>query len=282
MSYQQYRPAQFKFLPDVVKHIMIINGIVFLADQLLSDKFGLNLISHFGLYYPASVLFKPYQFLTHLFMHGSFGHILSNMFWLWMFGSMLENVWGGKRFLTFYLITGLGAALIHTMVTGFEVHQVKDAIEVYAVNPNIDDFELLVRKYQQYGSPEVINNINMIYNNWKIFPDDPGIPAQSVNAAYELMKGKLDVPTVGASGAVFGILIAFGMLFPNTEMFLIFFPFFPIKAKYMVMAGILYELYSGFANNPADNVAHFAHLGGALFGFLLVKIWNKNNRQTLY
>lgn len=280
MSFQQYRPAQFKLLPDVVKNLLIINGIMFLADNVLSDKLGLNLTEHFGLYYPTSELFRPYQFLTHLFMHGSIGHIFSNMFALWMFGNMLENVWGGKRFLTFYLITGLGAAIIHTFVTGYEVHQVKEAIDAYAANTNIDEFELLVRKYQVYANEELITSINQVYNNWRLNPFDPMMAQQSVDLAYSLLKAKSDIPTVGASGAVFGVLIAFGMLFPNTILYIYF--ALPIKAKYFVILYMAFEFYMGFSNNPGDNVAHFAHLGGALFGFILVKIWNKHNRQSLY
>jgi membrane associated rhomboid family serine protease len=280
MSYQQYRPAQFKLLPDVVKNLLIINGILFLADNVLSEKFGLRLTERFGLYYPASEYFKPYQFLTHLFMHGSLMHVFSNMFALWMFGNVLENVWGGKRFLTFYLITGLGAALIHTLVTGIEVHRIKEAIDVYSANANPDTFELLFKKYQAYWSEDLVNRFNIVYSNWRMSPDDHNLSLQSVEVAKGLLTTKLNIPTVGASGAVFGVLLAFGMLFPNTVLYIYF--AIPMKAKYFVILYMAFEFYAGLANNPADNVAHFAHLGGALFGFILVKIWNKHNRQTLY
>lgn len=273
MSYQQYRPTQFKLLPDVVKNLLIINGILFLADYVLFNKFGLSLSGKFGLYYPCSELFKPYQFLTHLFMHGGPMHLFSNMFALWMFGNVLENVWGGKRFLVFYLITGLGAALIHTLVTGFEVHQIKTAIDTYAMNPNIDDFELLVKKYQGFVNEGLSEKINLVYNNWQMHPSDPIPLKQSIDVSHDLLKGKMDIPTVGASGAVFGVLLAFGMLFPNTVLYIYF--AIPMKAKYFVLLYMGFEFYLGFANNPNDNIAHFAHLGGALFGFILVKIWRK-------
>lgn len=213
-------------------------------------------------------------------MHGSFGHILSNMFALWMFGNVLENVWGGKRFLIFYLITGLGAALIHTFVTGYEVHQVKAAIDAYSANANIDDFELLVNKYQIYANAELVEKINLIYQNWQSNPQNEFVARQSVEAANAFLTAKVNIPTVGASGAVFGVLLAFGMLFPNTVLYIYF--AIPMKAKYFVMLYMAFEFYMGFSNNPGDNVAHFAHLGGALFGFILVKFWNKNNRETLY
>lgn len=280
MSYQQFRPSQLSLLPPVVKNLLIINGIFFLADQVLSDRLGWSFVDNLGLYYPTSEHFRPFQFITHLFMHGSFLHILSNMFALWMFGNILENVWGGKRFLVFYLITGLGAALIHTLVTGYEVHQIKAAIDLYAASPNIDDFELLVKKYQMFASEEVRSQINGIYSNWRFDLSNPQVAQQSVEVAHELLKGKVDVPTVGASGAVFGVLLAFGMLFPNTILYIYF--AIPMKAKYFVLLYMAFEFYAGLSNNPSDNVAHFAHLGGALFGFILVKIWNKHNRKTLY
>jgi len=280
MSYQQYRPTQFKLLPDVVKNLLIINGILFLADSVLSDKFGLSLSRIFGLYFPSSEFFKPYQFLSHLFMHGSLMHVFSNMFALWMFGNVLENVWGSKRFITFYLITGLGAALIHTLITGYEVHQVKEAISAYAANANIDNFELLFKKYSGYLNEDLVNRINQLYNQWRMYPQDPRFAQESVDIAQGILQSKVNIPTVGASGAVFGVLLAFGMLFPNTVIYLYF--AIPIKAKYFIMLYMAFEFYAGFANNPDDNVAHFAHLGGALFGFILVKIWNKNNRETQY
>ncbi len=280
MSIQQYRPSRFNLLPDVVKNLLIINGILFLADQVLTEKFGLSLSERLGLYYPTSDLFRPYQFLTHLFMHGSFLHIFSNMFALWMFGNVLENVWGAKRFLIFYLITGLGAAMIHTVVTGYEVHQIKQVIDTYAASANVNDFEILVRKYQGYAGEDLRNKINEVYSNWSLNTSDPLWAQQSIDVAHQLLKGKLDIPTVGASGAVFGVLIAFGMLFPNTILYIYF--AIPMKAKYFVLLYMAFEFYAGFQNNPADNVAHFAHLGGALFGFILVKIWNKHNRETFY
>jgi rhomboid-like protein len=156
------------------------------------------------------------------------------MFALFMFGTVLEQVWGAKRFLSFYFITGLGAMVLHTAVQAWIIHNYTGSFA-----PSI----------------EMLNE----------FPD-----AASMYVT----------PTVGASGAIFGILIAFGMLFPNTELYLMFIPV-PVKAKYFVTLYVVYELYRGLAMNPGDNVAHFAHLGGALFGFLLVKYWN-HNRFTLY
>lgn len=281
MSYQQFKPSSYKLLPDVVKNLLIINGILFLAEIVLGDKFGFSLNQKFGLYYPGSENFHWTQFLTHLFLHGSFMHIFSNMFALWMFGNALENLWGSKRFLIYYLVCGLGAALIHTIASGWEINQMQSIIDQYAANPSFVDFESLIKKYSGLvrGSGNV-DYFNNVYSHFQMYQNSPEVIKESVNAAYQLIKVKADIPTVGASGAVFGVLLAFGMLFPNTLIYLYF--AIPIKAKYFVILYGLFELYSGFQNDPADNVAHFAHIGGMLFGFVLIKIWNKNNREHFY
>lgn len=228
--YQQVRPS---ILPTVVKNLLIINGLFFLATLVFEKQFGINLSFKLGLYYPASESFRPYQLVTHFFMHGSFMHLLSNMFALWMFGSNIENVWGPKRFLFFYFFTAFGAALLHMAVNFFLLYQI--SLAGAGISPD------------QFYAQQIIYG----------------------------------VPVVGASGAVFGVLLAFGMMFPNTELLMLFFPV-PIKAKYFVALYGLMELYLGFENMQGDNIAHFAHLGGMLFGFILIKIWNKKNRRTLY
>lgn len=280
MSYQQYRPSSFKLLPDVVKNLLIINGILFLAGGVFAEKLGFDLNENYGLYYFESGNFKPIQFLTHLFLHGNFMHLFSNMFALWMFGNVLENFWGSKRFLIYYLICGLGAALIHTFATGYEISQMKHNLDMYASQPSFIGFEAIVRKYNAFLQGDAYIALNNVYNQWQMNPDDASIARQSVSAVYQLLEVKKDIPTVGASGAVFGVLLAFGMMFPNSVIYLYF--AIPIKAKYFVMLYGLFELYSGFQNNPTDNVAHFAHLGGMLFGFIMIKLWNKTNRQDFY
>jgi membrane associated rhomboid family serine protease len=213
-------------------------------------------------------------------MHGSFLHIFSNMLGLWMFGNMLENLWGGKRFLTYYIVCGLGAAGIHTLFTWYEIEQVRHAVENYAAVANPVDFKLFLTRYKGFVGTEQYDHINNLYGSWQQVPNDPSLIKESVNIAYEVLKNKTDIATVGASGAVFGILLAFGMLFPNTIIYIYF--AIPMKAKYFVILYGLFELYSGFQNNPADNVAHFAHLGGMLFGFIMIKYWNKRNRSHFY
>jgi membrane associated rhomboid family serine protease len=232
----QFRPSRFEILPPVIKNLIIINGLMFLAQfAIKTTPFG-TLEDLFALHTWQSDLFQPWQFITHMFMHGDFGHLFFNMFALWMFGSVLENVWGQKRFLTFYFICGLGAALCHMIALHFE-------------------------------NQEIINQFNALGLEDKIRYQDP-------------VTSILNQPTVGASGAVFGCLAAFGYLFPNTYLYLYF--LFPVKAKWFVIGYIAIELISTFRNSAGDNVAHLAHLGGALFGFLLVWFWNKKNRRTFY
>lgn len=204
--------------PPAVKNLIIANVLVWIAQLFYDPK--IDLTSKIGLWPINSPHFEPWQIVTHMFAHASYSmgggiifyHILFNMFALWMFGRILENVWGSKRFIKFYLICGLGAAAAHLAM--------------------------------QY----VTGDSNL---------------------------------AVGASGAVFGVLVAFAMTFPNTELYIMFIPI-PVKAKWAILGLVALDLFGGFSNIAGDNIAHFAHLGGALTGFILLKLWNKNNRRTLY
>ena len=212
-------------MPPVVKNLIIINVLMYIITMLT----GNFMYEKFALYYPASPLFKPYQIVTHMFMHGGFFHILFNMYTLFIFGSVLERVWGGQKFLFYYFVTGLGAAALHIGVMYLEANSAMEAAQAGVYSASI--------KLQQ------------IYMT----------------------------PTVGASGAIYGLLLAYGMLFPNNIMQLIF-PPIALKAKYFVMIFGGLELFLGFSN-PGDSVAHFAHLGGMLFGYILIVYWKKNNKM---
>ena len=242
-----YRPSSFSQLPEIVKNLLIINGLFFLATISL-ESYGINFTKWFALHQFQSQDFMPHQLITHLFMHGNFTHLLFNMFALWMFGKTLENVWGGKRFLTYYMITGIGAAFVHLAVSQYEILSLQSQISPNELSNLLENGGGLLAKFQNYSYP-IMGKLNLLINT----------------------------PTVGASGAVFGILLAFGMLFPNTLLYIYF--AIPVKAKYFVIIYGIMELYAGISNNPADNVAHFAHLGGMLFGFILLKYWQKNNTQ---
>jgi len=241
-----FQPTRFNILPEVIKNLLIINGLFFVGSLVMQSTFGMDLNRILGLYVPGSEHFRPLQLITHMFMHGNIGHIFFNMFALWMFGNMLENVWGGRRFLIYYMATGLGAALIHLGWNYFELVQVTQSVSAEQVQRVIQEGSSILMRGQNYSDP-ALAKLNLIYN----------------------------IPTVGASGAVFGILLAFGMLFPNTRIYLYF--AFPIKAKYFVIGYGLLELFNGIANDPSSNVAHFAHLGGMLFGFILIKYWQRKN-----
>ena len=224
--YQQqsdnYTIRGFSFLPPVVKNLLILNVLFFLADVSLQPR-GIDLTRWLGLHYITAQDFYPWQFITYMFMHGNFSHLFFNMFALWMFGYALENYWGSKRFLVYYLITGVGAALIQTGVLALEIRSMTAELPPFAA--------------QHY--------INQIV-------------------------------TVGASGAVYGILLAFGMCFPNVPIFLYF--FLPIKAKWFVIIYGVIELFAGIGGT-ADGVAHFAHLGGMIFGLLLILYWRKHGSR---
>ena len=275
MNYQQYQPSRFNVLPTVVKNLIIINGLLLLTTWVLENRFEYDLTNILGLHYCTSDKFEPYQLITYMFMHGNFTHLLYNMFALWMFGNVLENAWGSKRFLIYYIITALGAALIQMLFSAFEFHSINNVITSYINTPSVESFQAIVKNhFQPYlNAPE----IQSLIDSWSLHPDDYSYTGQSVKYLEELIQIKKDIPTVGASGAVFGILLAFGMLFPNTMLYVFF--AIPIKAKYFVILYGAIELISGVANNPGDNVAHFAHLGGMLFGFILIKYWNKKTNK---
>ena len=221
---EQYSPTGFRVLPPVVKHLLIINAILFLATFTL-NRFNIDLSDYLGLHFFLAKDFMPYQLLTYMFMHANFEHIFFNMFALWMFGNTLENIWGSKRFLLFYIVCGLGAGICQEVVQFIDFGMRTDWKGLAVLND---------------GMREVLNTWN----------------------------------TVGASGAVYGLLLAFGMLFPNSRIYLYF--LVPIKAKWFIIGYAVIELLSGFFSS--GNVAHFAHLGGMLFGLILILIWKKKGK----
>lgn len=271
------RPQGFQVLPLVVKNLLILNGLLFLATVVLQNNYNIDLVNILGLHFFASTEFKPYQLVTHMFMHGSIMHIFSNMFALWMFGSVLENHWGPKRFLIFYFVCGLGGALMHLGVTWLEYSNLQTAVNAYLVHPGIPDFATLSARYDNLLN---MGAIDQFVSQWKQNPTDPSFINQSGEMASSFLSILADIPVVGASGAVFGVLLGFGMLFPNTYLYLLF-PPIPIKAKYFVIFYGLFELYAGFSGTQGD-VAHFAHIGGMLFGFVLIRVWNRTNRKNFY
>jgi membrane associated rhomboid family serine protease len=268
---EQYSPSGFRLLPPVVKNLLIINGLFFLATISLKSAFGIDLERALGLYYFRSDLFQPYQFVTYMFIHAGFPHLIMNMFALWMFGYLLENVWGPKRFLTYYMLTGIGAGIAQTLVHLWSFSSIDAAAIAYNQAPSVDTFVSFVNHH----FPQYYNSLQTFITSWSMSPQSPEYTQQSLNYVHQLIQLGLDVPTVGASGAVYGILLAFGMMFPNMLVYLYF--LFPIKAKWIVIGYFGIELFSGISNSPTDNVAHFAHLGGMIFGLILILYWRKRS-----
>lgn len=275
----EFRPGKFQILPVVIKNLLIINGLVYLAQITLGQMMGDKLTDLFALHYWRSDLFRPHQLVTHLFMHSpqSPWHLIMNMFTLWMFGATLENVWGPKRFLIFYMVCGLGAALCHMGVLTYDNINLSRDIHTFLDDPTYSNFAILDRKYDLNSANYEVDGLK---NALAQYPNSPELIQTAKVFLQEFLSHYRDAATLGASGAVYGILFAFGYLFPNSLIFLYF--FFPIKAKYFVGILIVLELFSGIRNSAGDNVAHFAHLGGALFAFILLKIWSSNNRKHFY
>ena len=232
----EFRPGVFQMIPPVIKNLIIVNVLVFLAQQVFANNSSFDIDNTFALHDIHSVYFKPFQIITHMFMHGGWDHLFFNMFALWMFGSILENVWGGKRFLIYYVLCGLGSAALHLAVLYYENGQLLQE-----------------------------------FNSWDVLRQQ----AEGAN-----VYGQINEATLGASGAIFGCLAAFGYLFPNSLIYLYF--FVPIKAKWFVLIYAAMELFLGVRNSAGDNVAHFAHLGGAVMGLILVIYWNRNKRRNFY
>ncbi|MCG8340280.1 MAG: rhomboid family intramembrane serine protease [Cytophagales bacterium] len=253
-------------LTPIVKNILLLNIGLFLIQSFL----GVNLVDILGLRYIASDHFKPYQFFTHLFVHADFMHLFSNMFTLFMFGAILENTLNSRRFLMFYIITGLGAAVLYSFIYYFEVNKIEIAYHAYLADPGPEHFNTYLSQFSQGAYKEFYDFSTIFFDH----ANDTKYIAESKVIAQKLYELKANIPIVGASGAIFGILMAFAMLFPNVELFLLFLPI-PIKAKYFIALFGTYELYAGLQKNPSDNVAHFAHLGGILFAYFFIRWWRK-------
>lgn len=236
-------------MPPVVKNLLLLNVLMFIV-TLIGEWQGIYLTQILGGYVFNSPLFQPYQVVTHFFMHGGFFHIFFNMFALVVFGSALERTWGPKRFFIFYMATAIGAFILYELVGYIEVKGIED--QLIAAGGDIS----------------------------KIREDIMNIPhgMAFTNQLMESYRVGLTTPVVGASGAVFGVFVAFGYLFPNTRLMLLF-PPIPIKAKWLVLIMMGIEIYYSIQSNPGDNIAHLAHIGGALVGFIIVLFWQRKSKK---
>ncbi len=241
---------------SIITHLIIINVLVWISQSLL-PKIGIDVTTNLGLHYWKGSEFNPIQLVTYMFLHNpnSFVHIFCNMFMLFMFGTDVHRVLDNKRFIFFYLATGIGAGIVQELAWTYDLLPFAEEIGRYVeagsngalLNINIGDGRAL----RSVG--EVVQFANDVYNNFL---------------------------TVGASGAMFGLLIAFAMIFPNRELFFMFIPI-PIKAKYMVIGYSIIELFLGVQNFQFDTIAHFAHLGGALFGLIIMLYWRKQGKDRM-
>ena len=231
-------------LPGVIKHIIIINVIMFLASQMMPQQ----MMNLFAMHFPLHPLFKPWQIITHMFMHANLMHIAFNMYALWAFGTPLYHIWGEKKFLIFYFAAGLGAVLLYTGIQYYSFMQDLHTLTANGISQN-EVFQVLnsgqvYTKFQEMGQ---------IY--WSVM--------------------------LGASGAIYGLLVAYAFYFPNAELMLMFIPY-PIKAKYFVPVLILADLFLGITNVMHTPIAHMAHVGGALVGFILMRMWGKHDHRRWY
>jgi len=259
-------------LTPVVKNLLILNVIVFFGSSFI----GGDVNQYLGLYYYASPYFLPYQFFTYMFAHGGFGHIFFNMLGLFFLGPLLEQFWGSKKFVTFYLVTGIGAGIVYNGIQYFQMNPMEAAKTNYEYSPSPDKFYSYLTDFYTLRNQRVYQ----LYENYSDNPNNESLKRESVTIVKEIYKIKLSVPMVGASGAIYGLLMAIALLFPNTQ-FMLLFPPIPIKAKYLALIFGGISLISGIQGNPGDNVAHFAHLGGMIFAFILIKIWRKD-RSNFY
>ena len=235
-------------IPPITKNLLIINVLMFFG-TIVADSYGIDLARYLGLHFVLSDHFNLAQLFTYMFMHGGFTHLFFNMFALWMFGRILEQVWGPKRFFTYYIVCGVGAGIIQELVVGIQHYLATSGMPAEAVDVVLREGANALMQGKNYVNGEMAS-LNFIVNGL----------------------------TVGASGAIYGILLGFGLLFPNEKMFVFPLPF-PIPAKYFVIGYAVIELLLGIANNPTDNVAHFAHLGGMIFGYILIMYWRNQIRR---
>ena len=235
-------------ITDAIKHLIIINVIVFVAPQLMQLDFSNILALHF----PMNEKFGFWQYVSHMFMHGSFSHILFNMYGLWAFGSPLEQMWGRNKFIFFYFSAGLGAAIIYTLVNYYQFNGIYDLF----MNAGLNKTEIIsILEAAKTNDQRVINAVTQ--------------------EQFDKIIGLYNTSAVGASGAVYGVLVAFGMYFKDSKLMMIFLPV-PIAAKYFIPILIAIDFFFGMTNYSIGNIAHFAHIGGALIGFLVAWYWKKN------
>ena len=280
MNYQQYRPTGFSWLSPVIKNLLIINILFFIARFTIFRAYQADIADIFGLRFPAADNFRFYQVITYMFLHGDFWHLFFNMFALWMFGKPIEERFGTKRFLIYYFVTGIGAAVIHYGVIYFvDFQSMFKYINAFLANPDIYTLSDVMESHPK-NLPNFSQQKFLISKIAQDVTTDQQLINQAVILLQDYKSGVINsFNVIGASGAVFGILLAFGMLYPNNLIYLYF--AIPIKAKWFVIIFGALELYLG-VQRSGGNIAHLAHVGGMLFGFILIKLWNRHINKPDY
>ena len=261
-------------ITPIVRNLLILNIAMF-ALPLLGGVHELA-TSLLGLRFIHAPTFSIWQLVTHMFMHANFSHLLYNMLGLFFFGPLLESAWGAQRFLLFYLVTGIGAGLFYLGINYFEVRNMQSAAEAFVEAPSPEGY---VAYLNQFGKGYISADATFI-DSYSERPDNPAYVNVAGERVQTIYSRRINTPMIGASGAVYGILMAFGLLFPNTELFLFLIPF-PIKAKYLVAIYGVTALYGAINPEAGDNVAHYAHIGGMLFGYIFYLFW-KQKREYFY
>ena len=282
--YENYRPPQANSLPPVVKNLIILNVILFLGKEAFMRAQGLDLTDHLGQHYFLADKFRIWQPVTSMFMHFDIAHIVLNMLGLYIFGSILERYWGPKKFLAFYFVCGLGASATDFTVNYFRMDSALQPVNEYIQAPSVAKFEKLLQGKEVVIYQEMSENYMIMANKYNnLLNEGKTTQATELSVSYmeDYKQEFMDIPvSIGASGAIYGLLLAFAIIFPNVKLLLYF--FIPIRAWIAVTLFGIIELGSAFAQFKGDNVGHVAHLGGMLFGLIMILYWKKRDKRIFH
>jgi membrane associated rhomboid family serine protease len=272
-----YRNGSLPPLTPVVKNLIIANVLVLIAQFTFTQSGMVDMYKLFAQHHFLSPDFRPWQIITACFMHADFRHLLGNMIGIYVFGSWLENVWGAKKFLKFYIICGIGAGIISGIATYIETYGALTQINQFLSNPSLAGYKSIVASYNFY---DLEGTAAEIASTWTSQPNSPAAAGRAFELITSLKEFTTSGIALGASGALFGLIAGSAYLFPNDTVYVQF--FIPVKIKWLALFYGVGELYLALLNNPQDQVGHVAHLGGGLVGFVLVYYWNKSNRRNFY
>lgn len=268
------KASNIRNLTPGVKFLLITNFLAFILTFAFNSEY---IINQFGLHYFRSDLFSWYQFITAIFLHGGLWHIAINMFVLWMFGSPLESIWNTKKFLLYYFICGLGASVLFLAFSAWQLNKLEEDVDIYLSSPSYEEFTEFADEYMITAPGELAQEVEQLQSNWSAEPQNQQYVERSKELVRTYLQRRIDAPMLGASGAIYGILLAFGLIFPNLPVYIYF--IFPMKAKYFVIFLGALEFYLGWVGG-GGGIANMAHLGGMVTGFILLQIWGYTQREV--